>query len=363
MSHPSLSVFENEVLFPNRAVDEEYLDEQLGLLTGFWAEGDLSKIIEQVEQLITQEIYDIRFTSYYFYGLWVTSKDCALVEVLESILNLLKQKSEVWLPVETSPEMADVSADISQEGLNLMQACFGMLFKRINKRLGRFASDEETEEADPCQIIELCGQLSGVLTSDYGLVGVSGHLTEISRFHEDACREETPDEESDDAPDVGNTEEEGDTKSQEETVVELATPDPQLIAEADKETNHSYSLQALLNKIQIFENLMQKEELYKAAIVYEEIQYELNNFNPIKYFPKLFSQFAGVRALHSGQLAELVKHNETVQWQALKEYFIADPEGYQQLPVDTESLLAESEVTREPESQYQNDSSDEFDYD
>ena len=89
MPHPNLSIFSQEVLFPNHAMDEEYLDQQLAQVTGYWAEGDLPGIVKQVQQLIDQEIYDLRFTSYYFYGLWVTSETCNLVDVLESLLHLL----------------------------------------------------------------------------------------------------------------------------------------------------------------------------------------------------------------------------------------------------------------------------------
>ena len=210
------------------------------------------------------------------------------------------------------------------------------MFKRIKQRLGRFASEEGAEEPEPCRVIELCDLLTEVLGKELGVLGVVGNLAEISRFHHGACEEvqlEDNDEITQQVEDMSVPQSSGTSDQSEIDAVN---------AQMSSAPDHSIPLQQLLSNIKMFENLMKKEELYKAAIIYEEIQKELSNFNPLSYLPRLFSQFAGIRAVHAGQLTELVAQNDTVQWQALKEYFVADPEGYQQLQIDPESLTGNS---------------------
>ena len=353
MSHKDLNIFANEVLFPNYAVDEDYLDQQLGQVTGYWANGDMPGIVEQVKSLIDQEIYDLRFTSYYFYGLWVTAEGCALVDVLQSLLSLLQQKSDVWLPLGISLEKKDEApSETQQEALDLIQTCLGMLFKRIEKRLARFANDEAVDEPEPCRIMELCEQLSVLLNGQYGVSGIVGSLGEISQFHENACEEERPIMEDD-------TETFDEAEVSDDAISASDKPVGQVLTEVfraktEQEKSYSASLQQLLYKIQIFESLICEEQPNKAAIVFEEIQNELDNFNPLRYFPELFSRFAGVKALHIEQLTELTKHNDTVQWQALKEFFLADPESYQALKINHYEQ-SQNRLAKEPEGEFYDD--------
>lgn len=88
----------------------------------------------------------------------------------------------------------------------------------------------------------------------------------------------------------------------------------------------SGKMESLLQKLQIFEILIQKKEFLKAALVSKDIEQIIENFDPIEYFPKLFSSYF---SLISREVSHLSEHwenqeTETLQLKYLKKLYQTD---------------------------------------
>ena len=64
----------------------------------------------------------------------------------------------------------------------------------------------------------------------------------------------------------------------------------------------SPALEAFYKKIQAFHKLVEKREYQKAAVIAEDIEQKLDNFNPAVYFPKLFVEYYSMYAKHAQNL-------------------------------------------------------------
>jgi hypothetical protein len=85
---------------------------------------------------------------------------------------------------------------------------------------------------------------------------------------------------------------------------------------------------ALCRKLQAFEQLASRQELRKAAVVADEIASVIEAFDPLLYFPELFSRYAALLSKHARELSELEPERETASWRALARHARVDLTGF-----------------------------------
>ncbi|MCE5335221.1 MAG: hypothetical protein LLG06_11620 [Desulfobacteraceae bacterium] len=90
----------------------------------------------------------------------------------------------------------------------------------------------------------------------------------------------------------------------------------------------SYHLKILLQKMEAFERLVADEKYPRAALVADDVGEIIASFDPRIYFPKFFARFAYLRAAHFQELFAFDEQKETAEWQALKEFYKVDLEGF-----------------------------------
>ena len=86
----------------------------------------------------------------------------------------------------------------------------------------------------------------------------------------------------------------------------------------------SIHLVELMKKMAAFEKLIKEEKFVHAALVADDINATMENFDPRLYFPSLFKNFSRLFALSINELAEAEDARETVAWKAMESFYHVD---------------------------------------
>jgi hypothetical protein len=90
-------------------------------------------------------------------------------------------------------------------------------------------------------------------------------------------------------------------------------------------SNHFFEL---LEKLRAFETLIARNECGKAAIVAQDIQQTIANFDPRLFFPELFAGFFEGLASRADELAAFGAQLEAPSWSALTQLYRVDLEAF-----------------------------------
>lgn len=81
----------------------------------------------------------------------------------------------------------------------------------------------------------------------------------------------------------------------------------------------------LVKKVAILKSLMHQKRLFEAAIVYQDLQSELTQFDPKKYFPGLFFPIYKTLATNAREIYEhIAMHSNSLQWHIAKQMYATD---------------------------------------
>lgn len=86
----------------------------------------------------------------------------------------------------------------------------------------------------------------------------------------------------------------------------------------------------LIKKLKTFEQLAEKQQFLKAAVVSNDISQILAQFDPCFYFPKLFSTYFNLLARNSAAIAETSENQESIEWKALERLYKTDLDQFTQ---------------------------------
>ena len=86
----------------------------------------------------------------------------------------------------------------------------------------------------------------------------------------------------------------------------------------------SPELAMLLKKIQAFETLVQAKRFERAAMVADDIQSAVENFDPRKYFPSLFAEFYADLVGNFDQISSFWARRDTADWAVLQQLYDVD---------------------------------------
>jgi hypothetical protein len=100
------------------------------------------------------------------------------------------------------------------------------------------------------------------------------------------------------------------------------------IADVAVAAEGSYYLQLLLKKMEVFSRLIEKEDFPKAAIVADDINQIIADFDPRIYFPKMFSKYSLLRAVNIGELNASEEHKGTLEWQTMQDLYRVDLDSF-----------------------------------
>ncbi len=84
----------------------------------------------------------------------------------------------------------------------------------------------------------------------------------------------------------------------------------------------------LLHRLHAFEELLQAGEYMKAAVLASDIQAAIASFDPVRYFPTLFSGFLAAFSNHMRPLETCLKESGSVQFKVLQKLYQVSPEEF-----------------------------------
>lgn len=96
----------------------------------------------------------------------------------------------------------------------------------------------------------------------------------------------------------------------------------------------SYHLEVLLQKMSLFRQVAEEGDVLKAAIIAADVNTILEQFDPKKYFPQLFSDYLYVMVNRSNQIADAMEMRDTPQWLVLSELYQIDMQKFSEIQVE-----------------------------
>ena len=126
----------------------------------------------------------------------------------------------------------------------------------------------------------------------------------------------------------------------------------------------SFHLKHLIRKLEAFDSLVSAEKYSSAALIADDINSIIADFDPKVYFPKLFTRFSLQFAANINELIAFEEHKNSVEWQAMQELYKVDLESFVNFDAEAVNLGA-SGVTggyEEPEPDEHEDMPEEEHY-
>ncbi|WP_299494626.1 type VI secretion system protein IglI family protein [uncultured Shewanella sp.] len=282
--------------------------------SGWWINGDFTRIIELGDEIIPTDAYDIRMTFYYLYSSWVTVENHCFENVLKVVEKLLIEYGNL-------PEANVVLASNLSDSIRLF-------LKKILKRLERFKPSLGTIQEDINDLYDRLERIKVTLEQYPELQVSCPFIEDIQAIYYPLLSAQGEEEEI-----------KADGSAQSSMTPAIDSVNTQLInsQSVNIDGERSFPLAQLMEKIRLLEVLVQRDELYKGAVVVENIQYELANFNPLLYFPKVFSRYTAIKAQNSACFMKYIHAHEPNQWQALMENLSVDIDSFKALEITPEA--------------------------
>lgn len=303
----------------------------------------------QAQAIIEEQIYDVRIIGYFLYGHFIENGVGAMTDVYQSLADLLRDNLDALGPAKKREKH-------TQTILNwLMKQLLKKMQYEENKKsdvwdgwLAGVSSDDidralEAGDALRRALGPVLEDLAGPVLD--GLIKVKDWLT---TFQQLVYREPEPEPEPEPEEEEAAWEEEDPTETPEENDRSRGQLSGDMFAPISAGTDDnvavtgSYHLQQLIRKLQAFDRLITDRNFPLAAIVADDINGIIANFDPKLYFPAIFSKFSLQLAMHINELVTFDPYKSGVTWQALEELYKVDLNGFVNFNVEGIDLEAAS---------------------
>ncbi|MBZ4334621.1 type VI secretion system protein IglI family protein [Corallococcus sp. AS-1-12] len=103
-----------------------------------------------------------------------------------------------------------------------------------------------------------------------------------------------------------------------------APPSPFPRATGPLQLRGSAHLLELCDKLKAFEVLVERGDFQKAALVSDDVLRTLEDFDPRRYLPELFSSFGALLNRHVGDIQEHWERKDSMEWRTLSQFYQVD---------------------------------------
>jgi len=321
----------------------ETIDPRLSDIATLIQDGKYEEAAVQSEAILEEQIYDIRIIGYSLYGHFIEQGVGAMADIYLCMRDLLRDNLDAIGPVRNREKHI-------QTILNWMMK---QLIKKLQYEEGKnsnlyegwkseVSSDQVQEALDAGE--DLRRALGPVLEDAAGpvldgLMKVNDWLTAFQRL---VYREPEPEEETEDLGDEEakeGIEEEQREAGRKEPYVSISRLDEDEIS-----VEGSFHLKFLIRKLEAFDRLISAEKYSSAALIADDINSIIANFDPKVYFPKLFTRFSFQFAANINELFAFEEHKNSVEWQAMQELYKVDLESFVNFDSEAVNLGASGEA-------------------
>ncbi|MEW5802329.1 MAG: type VI secretion system protein IglI family protein [bacterium] len=324
------------------------LDPRFSDITTLIQNGDYQAAAAQAEEALSENIYDIRIIGYFLYGVFIEQGVGAIGAIFQCLSRLLRENWQAVGPVNKREKHAQTSLNwLMKMLLKKMQYEEKKQGSDWNLWVDQVFADQVQEALDAGS--ELWRSLGAVLEDAAGpvvdgLIKVNDWLTAFQKvvYSEPKAEPEAAQGEDGGEGNGGGAEDSGGGantgKWRTSEAIAPGAAMPALTFGEGAGAEGSYHLQILLKKLEAFERLIQGGKVPLAALVADDINNTITHFDPKVYFPRLFSKFSLLFALHIAELASCEGYKGTVAWQALEEVYKVDMDAFVELNLDGVNL-------------------------
>jgi hypothetical protein len=316
--HGTLSVSPNPGL--------ETFDPRLSDIASLVQEGNYEEAASQAELVITDDIFDIRIIGYFLYGYFLEQGIEGMPAIYQCLSGLLGGQLEALGPSKNREKHIQTALNwLTKQLLKKMKYEEDKNSSSYEAWISTVSSDRVQEALDAGEKLGL--SLGLVLEDDAGSVleGLKKVNEWLAAFQKLVYR--APDDELENRDVDGEDQTRGDSGQSPTAFMGLGAG-----------LEGSFHLELLLKKLAAFDHLVSAEKFSSAALVADDINSQLANFDPKLYFPKLFSRFSQLFAAHINELTAFEEHRNSVEWQALQELYKVDLESFVNFDPDAISL-------------------------
>jgi hypothetical protein len=283
-------------------VDEERLHEATKLITAILNEGRV----------------DLRLVMYLFYGQFINQGIGALITIFPAIETVLDDHWEKISPVNMRDKylLSSLAWFLSSIGKKLKRSENLYKSKKADEFWNKSVHGLTAQKVE--QLLATTKEFSTYLHKKTDESDLSQYLLFISKWMDNLKF----------VAENESTSEPEEPKSCETAPQAAVKPPTSLQTPLKEVVDASEPFTLLFKKIQAFEALIAKQQFEKAALVSEDLSLILKNFDPSVYFPKLFSKYFALSAVHIDTLAQEWENKNSLKWEALQRLYQTDLEEF-----------------------------------
>ncbi len=299
-------------------VDEEVFDLRFEEVVSLVDEERLPEASKLITAILNEGRVDLRLVMYLFYAQFINQGIGSLTTIFPAIQTVLDDHWEKISPVKMRDKYLLSS-------LTWFLSTIGKKLKRSEKLYKNKKADEFWNKSVHGLTAQKIEQLLAA-TKDFAtylhkktddtdlnqyILFISKWMDNLRSVAENASADEPEESRSDEpAPQAAV-----------KASTSLQTPIKEVI-------DASEPFMLLFKKIKAFEALIAKQQFEKAALVSEDLSLILKNFDPSVYFPKLFSKYFALSAVHIDTLAQEWENKNSLKWEALHRLYQTDLEEF-----------------------------------
>ncbi len=326
--------------------------------------GDYEEAALQAEEIIEDEIYDVRIIGYFLYGVFLEKGPAVLGDIFNVINLLLTDNWEAVGPVKNrAKHTKSIIIWFMKQLLKKLEYEEDKNSTTWEEWIGGVSSDEVADILDELSTLR---KNLGIKFEDAAsdILDVLMKLQQwLKSFQQIVYQEEEanePESEADIDEEEELEEDDGELGDEEEEILSGDREAKRAEATVNIGNSSSYGvavqgsfyLNELVKKLNVFEELVKDEKFLLAAIVIEDVQDIIENFDPRKYLPEIFSPFYRIYASNIKAFSRYDEYKDTEVWQVLKDAYCVNIDSFLELEVDNIENIDTEE-----------DDEDEFDYD
>lgn len=293
------------------------LDPRFSSITGLASRGQYGPAADQTEELLAEGIFDIRLISIYLLQAFREAGLVGLPDVLAVVDHLLGESFEAIGPVKKREETFDRRV--------------AWLFGELCDTLEYHATKQTPEwagfrEGVTAETLESIAAGMATVTAQIAARGFNHASRGIARFEGWLAKHAAALSFTAAPPTVAPA-----SAPSPPSLGGAPAPAPVGAAAAGGDGSRrevplvvSYRFVELTRKLSAFEALIQKRQFRKAALVADDLQQLVENFDPRAYFPEVFAGFSALLSENIGQLAEHWDERESIAWKALGQFYQTD---------------------------------------
>ena len=313
----------NDLLLIGEGYKAEYLtsdSEELDRLRSYVDSGDFPSVLKLSSELVDRNILDVRVLTYAIYAEVKQDILFGLPHLVESITVIL---SNIWEYVGP----LDKKIVYAKSG-------FTWLFKQIVIDLQTAelnGSDVWNKWLDALQgediddLVAAVGSVRDLMFDRLDKAATSVHekITEVTKWlAEFSLKLPVPV-----VPEEETIEE--DNGTQQEQLINGGSKNDFIVG-----VEGSYHLNLLINKLELFQQVLADGDVLKAAIIMADVNEIIESFDPKLYLPGVFSGYFKAMINSATQIAEVMEMRDTPQWVVLNDLYRVDMAGFRDISVN-----------------------------